>query len=64
MKTFRIILVLILWVLMIISLFYVDYRNLISRVNLSAGLNLIITIMLTTSLLLSNRYESKHPEKK
>jgi len=63
MKTFRLVLVIILWVLMIISLFYVDYHNLISRVNLSAGLNLIITILLTTSLLLSNKHDSKHPEK-
>ena len=62
MKTFRTILVFIFAALLVVNLFFIDYHDLFSRKNLSGGLNLVVAICGITSMVLSNRYDDKHPE--
>jgi predicted ferric reductase len=60
MRQFRLIIVAISIVLIIVNLFYLDFRDLISKSNLGAFSGIISMIFLNLAMILSNRHEAKN----
>ena len=60
MRQFRLIIVVISIVLIIVNLFYLDFRDLISKSNLGAFSGIISMIFLNLAMILSNRHEAKN----
>lgn len=64
MKTFRIILICVEIALIIVVLFTIDYRDFMSRPNLSSFLGIIGALMMICVLILSNRYDDREDKRR
>ena len=62
MKKFRTIIAILTFLLMIITLIFIDYNDLSWAVNKSNYLGLITGIVIIATAIYSNRYERKHEE--
>jgi hypothetical protein len=60
MKRFRIAIIVIFIVLFAANLVLLDYRDIVSRENLSEGLGIICAILMIIAMVMSNRYEARH----
>ena len=60
MRQFRLIMVGISIVLIMVSLFYLDFSDLISKSNLGSFLGIISMILIIIAMILSNRHEAKN----
>lgn len=63
MKNFRIIMACISAVLILVTLFFIDYQDFISRSNLGAFLGIIAMIINIIAMILSNRSEDKQEKR-
>jgi hypothetical protein len=60
MRQFRLIIIGISIVLIIVNLFFIDFKDLISKSNLGAFLGIISMILIILAMLFSNRSEAKN----
>jgi hypothetical protein len=60
MKNFRLIIICISIVLILVTLFAIDYKNFISRSNLGAFLGITAMIINILAMILSNIHEAKN----
>jgi hypothetical protein len=59
MKKFRLIIICVSLILILLTLFFIDYQNFISRANFGAFLGIFAMILNIISMILSDRHEAK-----
>jgi len=64
MRKFRFIIIGVSFALLVSNLFFIDYKDLISKSNLGSFLGILSLSFTILAMILSNRHEAKHPDNK